>query len=420
MTTHPNDRRHAAWRLVAALALIALAVSACSSDDSSSDDSESETDGMSAEESNLTGEPATVWVIEDSSEESGITFPGVRAGIDARVNRINSDGGLGGSGRPVEVMVCETNFDANQAAQCARDAVADESTIAVAASVSANGDAVLPILEEAGVANIGSTAFAQADSTSPVSFPTMGGLIAATGCQATVLRDEAGAEAIGVVRSDTPGADQTGPLLTALGVEPAAEVVTPVANTDYSAELGAIASEADALLLAQDGATALRTVRNIGELGLDQPVSGSGGQDWTPDAIADAGDATEDMYLALWYATDDTDAPGVQQYLDDMEAVDGLGSSADLSKLGWVAFELLDQVAAGTETIDRTTVLDGLNSTTAFDSGGLTPVIDYTQPGPLLGGVAPRYVNDSCVYAQVQDGEIVGISDGFLTPFTEG
>jgi ABC-type branched-subunit amino acid transport system substrate-binding protein len=364
-----------------------------------------------------TGDPVTVWVIEDSSEAAGVTFPSLRAGIEARVTRINAEGGLGSSGRPVEVKYCVTNFDPNAAAQCARDAVADDTAIAVAGGITANGDTILPILEAGGLASVGATAFSQTDGTSSVSFPTMGGLVAATGCQATLLRDVVGAKAIGVARGDTPGADQVGALLTALGVPPAAEVVTPIANPDYSAEMGAISAQVDALLLAQDGATALKTVTSLRAIGSDIAVAGSGAQSWTPERIGQAGDAVEGMYLALWYAADDM--PGAAEYLADMEAIDALDQSDDQAKLGWVAYELLNQVATGLETIDRTTILDALSNLTDFDGGGLTPTIDFTTPGELVFGTQPRLVNESCVYAQIRDGRIVSIDGEFVTPLTD-
>ena len=364
-----------------------------------------------------TADPVTVWVIEDSSEAAGLTFPSVRAGIDARVTRLNAEGGLGAAGHPVQVEVCITDFDPNAAAECARNAVDDPSAIAVAASVSANGDAYLPILEEGGLANVGTTAFGQSDATSSVSFPTMGGLIAATGCQATVLRDEAGIANFGVARNDVVGADQVGLLLTVLGIPAASEVVTPIANTDYSAEIGALAADVDGIILAQDFTTAIRSLRAIEQLGIDVPIAASAAQGWTKENLAAAGPAAEGMYLALWYSPDDSGEPGVEQYLADLEAIDGLELTDDLAKMGWLAFELLDQAATGVESLDRTTILEGLNAMSAFDTGGLTPVLDFTTPGGLFGGAAPRFVNETCAYGQVSDGVVVGLTE-LLAPFS--
>ena len=364
-----------------------------------------------------TGEPVTVWVIEDSSKAAGVEFPNLRSGIKARVARINVEG-LGGSGRPVRVRYCSTGFDPNTAAKCARDAVADRSAIAVAASISANGDTVLPILEEGGLPNVGATPFSQRDGTSPISFPTTGGLITATGCQAAVLRDVAGAEKIGVARSDTPGADQVRALLGALGVPAAAEVVTPTAEPDYSAQMGAISAKADAVVLAQDPATALKAVTALRSIGSDVPVAGSGAQSWTPERIKQAGEAVEGMYLALWFALDD--APGAKRYVADMRAIDALDQSDDQAKLGWVAFELLHQAARGLPTLDRASITTALSQMRSFDGGGLTPTIDFTTPGKLLFGAQPRLVNDACVYGRIKDGRIVSVRSGFVRPFATG
>lgn len=414
--------RDAMMRLGAVAVLGVLVIAGCGDDDAGPDTTEAPTTEAPTTEAPgdtsapATGDPITVWVIEDSSEPAGVTFPSLRAGIKARIERINASGGLGGSGRPVEVEYCVTNFDPNAAAQCARDAVADENAIAVAGGVTANGDTILPILEAGGLASVGATPFSQTDGRSKVSFPTMGGLVTATGCQATLLRDVAGARAIGVARGDTPGADQVGGLLTALGIPPAAEVVTPIANPDYSAEMGAISAQVDALVLAQDGATALKTVTSLRAIGSDIPVAGSGAQGWTPERIKQAGDAVDGMYVSLWYAADDM--PGAAAYLADMEAIGALDQSDDLAKLGWVAFELLNQVATGLPTIDRAAILEALAGVTTFDGGGLTPPIDFTKPGELVFGTQPRLVNDSCVYAQIRGGRVVSLDVEFVTPLT--
>lgn len=419
-----GTRVRARW-FVALLAVVGLVVAAaaCTDDDDGGDASDDSTGSQSeAAASELTGDPLTVYVIEDSSESAGVTFPNLRAGVEARVSRINGDGGgLGGSGRPVEVEYCVTDFDANAAADCAREAAADEDAIAVAASVSANGDVVLPILEEAGLASVGSTAFSVEDGSNPISFPVMGGLFAGTGCQATLLVDEDDASAIAVAYADTPGADQAVALVDAVlapsGLSVENEVVTPVAQPDYSAELNAVTADADGLVLATDGATAQKIVQQLAQLGIDVPTVGSGAQGWTPSVLESLDGAADGLNVAAWFATDDMPGEGVQAYLDDLEAVDASDQSDDLAKLGWTSFELLDQTAAGLDEIDRETVLAGLQATSAFDSGGMTPVLDFTEDGTLIAG--PRFVNDSCVYAQVDGTEVVARSDGFVYPLSE-
>jgi ABC-type branched-subunit amino acid transport system substrate-binding protein len=362
-----------------------------------------------------------VMVILDESEAQGLRFDTARAGVQAKVKAINAGDGLGGSGRPVKVVYCVTDLDPNKDAECAREAADDPEIVAVVASVIGVGDSVNPILEEAGVANLGGTAFTQSDGESPISFPVMGGLVAAVGCQATILADEAGATDISVAYSDTPGAE-LGTVLAGQTLAPRAlEVnntgVVPLAKADISAEVTAIAEDSDGIVTASDGETAKKIIRTARQLGLDVALAGSGAQQFTPEAIDALGDAADGVYLALWFATDDTKADGVKEYLADMKKVKAKNKSDDLAKNSWLAISLLDHATDGATTIDRTTVLDGLNAVTAFDSGGLAPTLDFTQPGSFLGGLQPRVVNDSCAYGRIKDGKIVGVGSGFVDPF---
>ncbi len=77
-----------------------------------------------------TGEPVRAMVLLDESDAMGLTYTSNRAAMDAMAEEINATGGLGDSGRPVELVYCVTQFDPNLAQQCARDAVADDSVLA--------------------------------------------------------------------------------------------------------------------------------------------------------------------------------------------------------------------------------------------------------------------------------------------------
>jgi ABC-type branched-subunit amino acid transport system substrate-binding protein len=407
--------------LVGALAFALGALAGCS-DDSGSDSSDSGTT-EEAEDTNdgAQGDAIKVMVILDESEESGLRFDTARAGAEARVDAINSGGGLGGSGQPVEIEYCVTELDPNEAAACAEQAADDEDIVAVVASVSAEGDIVNPILEEAGIANIGSTAFSTSDGTSPVSYPVMGGLVAATGCQGTVLADEADSTDIAVAYGDTPGAELSVTLvdltLASRDLEVVNTTIVPVAKPDVSAEVTSVTDDADGLVTAMDGETAKRVIRTARQQGIDVAIAGSGAQQFTPEAIDSLGDAADGLYLALWFATDTMPGEGVEEYVQAMDDAGAADQSDDLAKNSWIAFGLLDEAAKGQRQINRTTILDTLGGISAFDTGGLTPVLDFTKPGTFLDGAQPKVVNTSCVYAEIEDGEIVALDESFIDPF---
>ena len=51
------------------------------------------------------------WSLLDESDAMGLTYTTKRAAMDAMVEEINATGGLGDSGRPVELVYCVTQFD---------------------------------------------------------------------------------------------------------------------------------------------------------------------------------------------------------------------------------------------------------------------------------------------------------------------
>jgi branched-chain amino acid transport system substrate-binding protein len=184
-----------------------------------------------------------------------------------------------------------------------------------------------------------------------------------------------------------------------------------------SAEVTSVTDDADGLVTAMDGETAKRVIRTARQQGIDLAIAGSGAQQFTPDAIESLGDAADGLYLALWFATDEMPGAGVEEYVQAMEDADASDQSDDLAKNSWIAFGLLDEAAKGQQQIDRTSILNALGGISNFDTGGLSPILDFTKPGTFLDGAQPKVVNTTCVYSQIEDGEIVALDEKFIDPF---
>lgn len=419
---------HVSRRLVAVMTALCLAVAGCGTDADEASVADPAADGPSTTSGEpaagdgdpAAGEPVKIVAILDESESLNITYAGARAAMEVRIDRINADGGIGGSGRPVELEICVTELDPNQAAECARQAAQDKDVVATVGSVLGNGDASNPVLEEAGLANLGAVAIAASDGTSEISFPTMLGQIGAVAGMAAVLYDNDFTE-VGLLYPDTPGGDQTIPLTNALlatrSTELAKAVQIPSANPDLSPQALAVSDGADGVVLASDPTTAQRLVQTFGQAGVDVQLSASSGQGFTPPVLRELGDAAEGMYLTSFYATDDMPGEGVAEFLEAMEEAGESDVADDLAKNAWVALTLLDELASRVDTIDRASILEAANNLSDFDSGGFTPVIDFTTPGTLLGGAMPRFVNATVVYGQVRDGRVVSIDGEFVDPF---
>ena len=113
------------------------------------------------------------YTVIGSFQSAVLNFPEVQGMFDARVKAVNEAGGV--NGRKVEVTYCNDKFDANEAANCARKAVADGS-VGVSSPITLFGSQILDVLEPAGVPYIASIATgATAETSSKVSFPMNGG-----------------------------------------------------------------------------------------------------------------------------------------------------------------------------------------------------------------------------------------------------
>lgn len=363
-----------------------------------------------------TGEPVKVVVILDESDSFGITYPTTRAGLEAKVGWINDHGGLGGSNRPVEVVYCVTQFDPNLATKCARDAADDESVVAVAANVTNFADTINPILEAANLASFGPWGLAPADQTSPVSFPVMALGLAATGSMAGVAADVAGAKNISIGYADVPSALEGVKIIEKVledrGVNIAVKVPVPLGKTDLAAEAAQLFGEGiDGVIFATDPGAAAALAALRAQLKSTVPIAASGGQ-FNSASIATLGEAAEGILLGAWFATDDWDVPGVKQYLEDLGKYTKGGESDDLGKNAWIAFDLLNLAAQGTD-LSRAALLASGGKISAYDAGGFMPMTDFSKPSVAMGGTAPRLFNQFVTYAKISGGKVVGVDKEF-------
>ncbi|MCU1368499.1 MAG: hypothetical protein JWN39_4138, partial [Ilumatobacteraceae bacterium] len=127
-------------------------------------------------------------------------YPEIQDLIEARIKQINDDGGI--AGRQLQLTSCNDGGDANQAEQCARDAVS-AGDVAVLGGETNFADSILPVLESANVAWIGNALLSPSDGTSEASFPMDGGVVTA-GVGVAAAATDAGCKKLGVMALDFP------------------------------------------------------------------------------------------------------------------------------------------------------------------------------------------------------------------------
>jgi ABC-type branched-subunit amino acid transport system substrate-binding protein len=395
-----------------------VAVAACGGDNSSSSSSNTTAAGAATTGGSpttqatkaATGEPVKVVAIIDESTAASLTYPTLRAGMKMAADYINAHGGLGGSGRPVTVDFCPTQFDPNVEAQCANKAVNDSSVIATVANISNFSDTINPILEKAPMASVAPQPYSANDGQSQIAFPVNAGYLVSSAAMATELADVGKAKKISVIYVNVPAAvaaEQTvEDALKSRGLQVNNKVPIDIGTADVSPQTAQLLSNGtDGIALLTDPQTASKVVAAARTQG-SQVAFATNIDAFTPEVLQSMGSQAEGLYVSGLFAFDDIQQPGVQEFVAALKQYGNPKDSDDFSKQAWVGMRMLDAAAKGLPTIDRKSILDSLTKMTTYSTGGLTPDIKFDASGTLLNGTVPRFTNTSVAYARVQGGKV--------------
>ncbi len=410
----PNIRR-----TIAALSVCGVLVASCGSD-ATSDDTSSSTDAETTEatqaESTETetetepsdgdgdgamaeGEPVKV-IVMGAIESQVLSIPQIVDGVNTGAGDVNATGGI--AGHPVEVIECNTMADPNEAANCAREAV-DEGVIAAVGTLSIMADAIVPILEEAGIAMVGTSAITPLETVSPIAFPTAGGIYVTYTGIAQMLNEQAGAETIGLIHLDSDSGRRSAGFVQQgiedLGLTLGNVVTIPDGAADVAPQVAAAVEGADAIAVVLAPQDAAKVFSVIAGQDLDIAVGVNDGG--LPAALVSAlGAAVEGVYIASSAPPPTSlDAPGIQQYVDAAAAAgvepDGLASDR------WLAMKVLQSAMEGAETVDAATVLERMGQ---IDCLSLAWLDCYTTTSEADIEGFTRIFNFNAYFSQVQDG----------------
>jgi ABC-type branched-subunit amino acid transport system substrate-binding protein len=358
-----------------------------------------------------TGEPIKVLQVTLDNPSAGLAFPEVKAAVKGRIDRLNANGGI--LGRPVQVDVCEAQFDPNKADACAQKAV-DGKYLAVIGSQFPNGDNWQKILESAGIPNIGYTPLVPYDGQTKTGFPVYAGALSAVAGQARYLSDVASCKNIVMPHTDSvSGQAAVGYAnegLKSKGMTVTAQPV-PRSKPDQSAEVQKAISGGDCILVAVTGADLGQFAGLLQSNGYPVDKMDYNEGSFVP-AIRKAltNPVIEGFHVISQFPTDDMNTKGVQEYLTDQKAGDpSLVNSDSVAKGIWAGAELFAESASKLKAVDPSELLQILRSTTSFDADGMVPPIDFSKPGPLAD--QPSLRNFSVLYSVVKNG-VISKTDG--------
>src|SRR5882757_5603962 len=151
----PVNNRRSGMAIGGALAVLLLSAAACTSHPGASTDAAAP----------LSGEPIQISSLIPVS--GPIPHVGSLQAAELAVKAINANGGI--HGRPLQLTNCDDSTNQNQTAECARRIVASGS-VANVGSVTRYGDAYIPTLAAAGMADVGSGAESNSAATSSNEF----------------------------------------------------------------------------------------------------------------------------------------------------------------------------------------------------------------------------------------------------------
>ena len=422
-----RDRQ--SWRFkVALLAVVALAAAACGGDDDDADTTDATTGGTEASTTEPSGtepsgtepsgeapsgDPIKVMTVT-TLNAAGPVYPNIANTANAYATYINARGGI--AGRPLEVTVCDEQFDPAIATTCARQAV-EEGMVSVVGSFTFFAESIVPVIAESDITWFGECCpITPSELTDPHSFPIGNQPMYAVGAVKRAVDD--GCENINAVIIE--GADQIflPPMenaMTALGQSFGDVIILPATAQDYSAEVAQATTGADCVIgiisetpyitwntaWTQSGTDA----RQYGPQGNLNEISAAGNEEATD------GDVIAGMYP-------DISTEPWTEYRLALEEGGYDTSELDYNSLGgmgtWAAFVAFTQIA---ETIDgditAASFFEAASSTSEVDLNGMVPVLDFTQEWTDGLEGYQRLFNRSVVFSTLENGKVVPLTTEF-------
>ncbi|WP_182481447.1 ABC transporter substrate-binding protein [Nocardioides immobilis] len=401
MMTFPPLRPRARGLAVAGVLLLGL--TACGGGDD-----EPETTPTQDPDLTFTGEPVKVMTVTPYDTDT----LNMRAALDvadgARV-AINNAGGI--NGHELVVIACNEGADPNKAADCARQAV-EEDVSAMVGGFTANGDTIMPILEEAGIPWIAPTGISAAELTSELSYPISSGVVGLASLGARTAED--GCDDVAFVTYDLPTTDQVAGLVdvgrASQGSEPTTQIKVPPTTTDYSSIAQEIADYDCAVMALPSNALVGMSAAgaSLGS-GTTYYVVPGGLTDSATDQAA--GTLEGAVTLSSFPAATDGVWDDAKAAVGDLEGEENGGWSLMWYQNTWAGYQTFASLLEGKDDLSARGVAKVFGTAAGVETDFTAP-IDFTQEFPAPG--LNRMFNRQILFISVEDGALEPESGDFV------
>jgi ABC-type branched-subunit amino acid transport system substrate-binding protein len=318
-------------------------------------------------------------------------LPQLADGAQAAVDRVNSEGGVGG--RQIELITCDDEGTANGATACGQQAV-QEQVLAVIGQFTLFGDAFVGLTDAAGIPLIFSTATSSLEVSSELSFPVVGALppsIAALvslgeqGCESTVITANDNAQ------SRATYSDFLLPIAESKGLK-TGFVPYPPDTTDFAGVAADVASQGDCVIYAggaPDSSAIMIALEQSGaDIAQQAALSTIAISDET---LTELGEVSDGLQVFTNGQLPSSGDDAVVQAKDDILALNA-DANVDLVALNAYAGVLaFAQVAEELDEVTPAALAETLNDPATTIETGLFPPITFAEDAgfyPLTPRVA--------------------------------
>jgi branched-chain amino acid transport system substrate-binding protein len=333
-----------------------------------------------ADAAGLTGDPiklGSVLTITNPTWDN----TGTKEVNEAFANYINKE--LGGiDGRPVEVESCDDHGDPAKTTQCFNN-LKDSGVVAFVNNSSlAFGSNALPLMEKAGLANLGGWPITPPEYSSADNFPTTPGASGSYPALAVYFRSQ-GAQTLSMLYSNTPGgqtaADAMKTLWTKLGGTGFVGVEYDPTAPDFTPPVSKAAkSDPDATIFATGEGTAARLFQAGKVAGLDG-MWGATSTAATKNVFSAAGDSVDGIHFSFAALPADFESEDSATYRDVMSE---FSSKTELNNQTGVAASSMmfayDVLSSVKGDVTAESVLAAARATPTWE-GFLTHAVDKTS-----------------------------------------
>ncbi|QIG44724.1 ABC transporter substrate-binding protein [Nocardioides anomalus] len=363
----------------ASATMLLLGLAACGGSDS---DSDSDAQASQDPDVTFTGDPVKVMTLTAYDTDT-LNVKAILDIAQGAVTQINNAGGLGG--HELQLITCNEGADPNKAADCARQAV-DEGVAAMVGGFTANGDAIMPILEDAGIPWFAPPGISAAELSSEDSYPITSGVLGLAGLGQMAAQD--GCDKVASVNYDLPSAGQIGQLvdigLASEGHDKSDLIKVPPTTTDFST-IAQETSEYDCAVVGTPPQPFLGIAASGAQLGSETKYYVVPGG-LTDAVTAAGGEAIEGaVTLSNFPGADDQIWDSAKDAVGDLGDDENGGWSALYLQNTWVGYRTFLSLVKNNDDFSAAGVKATLDATTSVDTDGFTPPFSFAEDFPAPG-----------------------------------